>query len=641
MCGIFGLTYKGGAHPSQPALRQQVEKLLLLSETRGKEAAGLAVLSDSRIDVHKDGLSASLMLKSPKFQQFYAAATGRFRADESLAMIGHARLVTNGMQSLDLNNQPVARDGLVVVHNGIIINDEALWRANPQLVRHADVDTEVLPALLRDQLAKGADLFEAVGDVMSMVEGEASIALLLADADVMVLATNTGSLFTVSSVDKGLVAFLSERYQADQFAAFAGATDAVVAQVAAGSIAIIDLARQQIAVRAWGEPVQAPMTSPSLGSSRIIEDSYQRLEQARQNIRRCTRCILPETMPFIHFDADGVCNFCLNHRPITTLGRPALDERIEEHRKKSGDTCFVALSGGRDSCYGLHVLTQELGLKPVAYTYDWGMVTPLARRNQARMCGALGVEHIWVSADIKKKRRNIRDNLVAWLNRPHLGMIPLLMAGDKQFFYYANQISARMNIDLSVFCMNAYERTDFKSGFAGVPPKAGAGKHYHLSALSKASIALFYGSQYLANPGYINNSVSDTVFAYMSYYFTNQDYLYLFDYLEWKEEEVESVLLGQYDFERPPDTRTTWRIGDGTAPFYNYVYHTVGGFTEFDTFRSNQIREGAIDRDTALARVEEENRPRWDSIKEYLGLVNVDFDDAIKAVNRIPKLYDR
>ena len=31
---------------------------------------------------------------------------------------------------------------------------------------------------------------------------------------------------------------------------------------------------------------------------------------------------------------------------------------------------------------------------------------------------------------------------------------------------------------------------------------------------------------------------------------------------------------------------------DGTAGFYNYVYHTVAGFTEHDTFRSNQIREG-------------------------------------------------
>lgn len=45
------------------------------------------------------------------------------------------------------------------------------------------------------------------------------------------------------------------------------------------------------------------------------------------------------------------------------------------------------------------------------------------------------------------------------------------------------------------------------------------------------------------------------------------------------------------------DTNTTWRIGDGTAAFYNYVYYTVAGFTEHDTFRSNQIREGQMTRE--------------------------------------------
>jgi glucosamine--fructose-6-phosphate aminotransferase (isomerizing) len=67
--------------------------------------------------------------------------------------------------------------------------------------------------------------------------------------------------------------------------------------------------------------------------------------------------------------------------------------------------------------------------------------------------------------------------------------------------------------------------------------------------------------------------------------------------------------LAEYDWEKAPDTNTTWRIGDGTAAFYNYVYYTVTGFTEHDTFRSNQIREGDLNREEALALVEDENRP--------------------------------
>jgi glutamine---fructose-6-phosphate transaminase (isomerizing) len=62
------------------------------------------------------------------------------------------------------------------------------------------------------------------------------------------------------------------------------------------------------------------------------------------------------------------------------------------------------------------------------------------------------------------------------------------------------------------------------------------------------------------------------------------------------------------------DTNTPWRIGDGTSAFYNYIYYLVAGFTEHDTFRSNQIREGDISREEALRLVEDENRPRYQNI---------------------------
>ncbi|OQY70127.1 MAG: hypothetical protein B6D44_16345, partial [Ignavibacteriales bacterium UTCHB2] len=92
-----------------------------------------------------------------------------------------------------------------------------------------------------------------------------------------------------------------------------------------------------------------------------------------------------------------------------------------------------------------------LNLNPIAYTYDWGMVTDLARRNIARLCGKLGVEHIIVSANIKWKRENIRKNILAWLRKPHLGMIPLFMAGDKYFYYYANKVKKQNDIQLTLY----------------------------------------------------------------------------------------------------------------------------------------------------------------------------------------------
>ena len=40
-------------------------------------------------------------------------------------------------------------------------------------------------------------------------------------------------------------------------------------------------------------------------------------------MKRCKRCVLPESYPGITFNEEGVCNFCLNYRDIEYLGDEA------------------------------------------------------------------------------------------------------------------------------------------------------------------------------------------------------------------------------------------------------------------------------------------------------------------------------
>jgi hypothetical protein len=144
----------------------------------------------------------------------------------------------------------------------------------------------------------------------------------------------------------------------------------------------------------------------------------------------------------------------------------------------------------------------------------------------------------------------------------------------------------------------------------------------------------------LQSPGYFNRSIPDTLAGEYYRSFTHKsDYFHIFDYWRWDEKKIEDTLDGEYDWERSPDTQTTWRIGDGTAAFYNYAYYTIAGFTEHDTFRSNQVREGDITRAEALRLVEEENTPRYPNLKWYLDVVGVDFTGAIAAINSAPRLY--
>ena len=125
-----------------------------------------------------------------------------------------------------------------------------------------------------------------------------------------------------------------------------------------------------------------------------------------------------------------------------------------------------------------------------------------------------------------------------------------------------------------------------------------------------------------------------------SRYFTpKSNYFHLFDYLPWDENIINETILNEYDWEKSVDTKSTWRIGDGTASFYNYVYTLVAGFSENDTFRSNQIREGLITRPEALKKIYDENKPRYNSLKWYFEIVGLDFESTISVINKIPRKY--
>jgi hypothetical protein len=256
------------------------------------------------------------------------------------------------------------------------------------------------------------------------------------------------------------------------------------------------------------------------------------------------------------------------------------------------------------------------------------------------MSSKLGVENIIVAADITKKRDYIRRNLNAWIKSPHLGMLSVLTAGDKHFFRHIETLKKQTGVTLNLWGINPLEVTHFKSGFLGVPPDFAEERVYSHGAMKQLRYQSLRLKAMVQSPGYFNRSIPDTLLGeYYRSFTTKSDYFHIFDYWRWDEKQIEDTLDSEYDWERAPDTQTTWRIGDGTAAFYNYAYYTIAGFTEHDTFRSNQIREGDITREEALRLVEEENTPRYPNLKWYLDVVGVDFTAAINAINNAPRLY--
>lgn len=604
MCGIFGFIGPDDLDSTS------AKELVAHAQQRGRDSSGMVI--------HRaDG---------------YHAYRGDIRVDKLLKRIpplgnlffGHSRLVTNGTA----DNQPVVREQIVVLHNGIVVNEDAVWKnigKSPDLA----IDTEVIPAIIASHLAEGGTIETAAARVLELTEGIVACAALVPHLGKLLLFSNNGSLY-VGEKAKGLI-FSSERYPLEQIGA------ANIRQVRDAEIVDVPSQDEPIAITETAE--RSVDLVPGLGFS---AEEERLLQFPTPNFRRCTKCILPETMPYISFDDEGVCNYCLNYKPRNhPRPKEELFDLIEPYRRKNGDEVIVPFSGGRDSSYGLHLIINELGLRPVTYTYDWGMVTDLGRRNVSRMCAKLGVENIIVAADITKKRDYIRRNLDAWLKAPNLGMLSVLTAGDKHFFRYVETIKKQTGIGLNLWGINPLEVTHFKSGFLGVPPDFAEEKVYSHGAMKQLRYQSLRGRAMLKSPGYFNRSLWDTLSGEYYRSFTEKtDYFHVFDYWRWDEKLIEDTLDSEYEWEHAPDTKTTWRIGDGTAAFYNYAYYTIAGFSEHDTFRSNQVREGDLTRDEALRLVQEENSPRYPNLKWYLDVVGVDFKYAIETINRMPRLYE-
>lgn len=367
-----------------------------------------------------------------------------------------------------------------------------------------------------------------------------------------------------------------------------------------------------------------------------------------EKLKRCVRCVLPETVPFIELDSEGTCRHC-RAQSYSKEGSPVgeLTESCLSLRKNTdGNDCVVALSGGRDSSFVLHYAVRKLGLKPLVYVYDWGMLTETGRANQIRMCRALGLKEVFHQDNPSIKRRNIRLNLTAWLSAPTPapGMIPLFMAGDKPFFYYARKLKVERGLDMILCGITDIEAEDFKEGFCGARTESfSPGKrHYGLHHRQKLKVVAYYGAQFLKNPRYFNSSIIETLFGFYSYYLLPHDYFTnLFQYVNWDEEEIVSTLKAEYGWSAEPDAAGSWRTGDASAPLIQYLFLALYGFTENDFLRSNQIRRGMISRSEALARLAVENQPRIEGVMAFCRLVGLDYSFLKQRVELFSAMTQR
>ena len=164
MCGIVGAVAQRNV---VPILMEGLRRL----EYRGYDSAGVAVLN---------GTGTIKRLRTVGKVADAAGRARRRRRRTAQLGIAHTRWATHGVPSERNAHPHISRDGIAIVHNGIIENHDEL-RDELQAAGYvftSETDTEVIAHRIHYHLQKTGDLFKAVRATVAELEGAYALVVI-------------------------------------------------------------------------------------------------------------------------------------------------------------------------------------------------------------------------------------------------------------------------------------------------------------------------------------------------------------------------------------------------------------------------------------------------------------------------------
>ncbi|MFH1311751.1 MAG: hypothetical protein ABIJ00_00855 [Candidatus Eisenbacteria bacterium] len=333
-------------------------------------------------------------------------------------------------------------------------------------------------------------------------------------------------------------------------------------------------------------------------------------------MKRCTRCINPNTVPGLEFDEEGVCDFCRAYQQTPVSGEKALEEVAKAAKSKGAAyDCLVPISGGRDSAYVLYAVSRLLGMKPLAVNYDSEFRTPEAVENMKNACATLGVDaveyrskrdiaHSIVKRDIRYAEPLRKYNVcnacaygyrgVAY-REAHKRRIPLIVWGSSQVEDMADSlVHANRLLD-----QQYGEKLSFVRRLA---------RKYLSPCRYRVEYAKFLQRIEFPSPGH---GVFNRRFPRLRES-TIQEISY-FDYVPWNRQKIKQTIVNELGWKKPEHAVSTWRIDCTLGALVNFYFIKLFGCTKDGFGYSRMINAGQMTREEALQQEEEVLRRMQDT----------------------------
>lgn len=157
-------------------------------------------------------------------------------------------------------------------------------------------------------------------------------------------------------------------------------------------------------------------------------------------MKYCKKCVMPDTRPGITFNDDGVCCACVNHARKATVDYDARFKELEAICDKyrgmngTGYDCAIAVSGGKDSHYQVHIMKEVLHMNPILFSVEDNFpMTEAGKHNIQNISEEFGCPIISCKPNRKLQKHLMRKTFEkygkpTWLVDRLIYTYPLLMA---------------------------------------------------------------------------------------------------------------------------------------------------------------------------------------------------------------------
>ena len=139
------------------------------------------------------------------------------------------------------------------------------------------------------------------------------------------------------------------------------------------------------------------------------------MKQEDITMRYCKKCVMPDTRPGITFNEEGICSACQSYEHRKSIDWDArfreLEALCDKYRGMNGDgyDCAIAVSGGKDSHFQVHLMKEVMHMNPILFTVEDNFpMTEAGKHNLQNISEEFGCSIISMKPDIKAQKKLMR-----------------------------------------------------------------------------------------------------------------------------------------------------------------------------------------------------------------------------------------